>query len=96
MALLVANPDGKFKIFRFCPQRCEEPITKPAPYVEEDYHGHFYHPDIPTGEFRHFWAYPYIPPHSLHLFYDEGISIDKESLSEELQKLTWDNEPIEI
>lgn len=91
MAWLVVNPDGKFKIFRLCPQRCTEPITKPASYVEEDWRGHCYHPDIPTGEFRHFWA-----SHSLHLFYDEGMSINKESLSKELQKLTWEDEPVEI
>lgn len=96
MAWLVVNPDGKFKIFEFLPQRCKLPITKEEDYLEEDYHGHFYRPEIPTGEYREFWGYPYNSPHSLFLSYNEGIDIDKSSLSEELQKLTWKDEPVKI
>ena len=97
MAWLAVNPDGDFKIFEFWPQRCEEPIIKPADYLVEDYHGHFYHPDIPTGEISHFWAHSYIHPLSLYCsFYNKGISIKKESLSQDLWNLTWNDEPVEI
>lgn len=96
MAWLVVNPDGKFKIFEFIPKRCKEPVTKEADYLEEDYHGHFYRPEIPTGEYREFWGYPYYPSNSLLLSYNKGIDIDKSYLSKELQKLTWNNEPVKI
>lgn len=93
MALLVVNPNGEFKIFRTRPQRCKKSITKKADYLEEDNHGHFYHPDIPTGKFIYFWA---IPTYDPVLFYDEGLDINKNSLSKELQNLKWMDEPKEI
>lgn len=96
MAWLAVNPDGKFKIFEFKPKRCIEPITKEADYLEEDYHGHFFRLDIPTGDSRKFWGDPYYPPHSLFLSYHKGIDVDKASLSKELQNLNWKNEPVEI
>lgn len=89
MAWLVVNPDGRFKIFEFFPQRCKEPSTKLTSYLEKEYH-----PD--SEKFECFWAYPYIPPHSLYLSFHKGIDINKEILSQKLQKLTWEDEPIEI
>lgn len=96
MSLLVVDPDGKFKIFKNNPQRCVQELTKEADYLEEDYHGHFYRPKVPTNEFKEFWGCPYYPPHSSYIFYDEGIEINKKFLSNELQNLTWNDEPFKI
>lgn len=100
---LVVNGDGSFRLFGyFCyPRRSYFHETKvdTSRWIEdkEDIHFSGYkHPEIPTGKIIKRWAYSELDYNTLSIDINEGEPIKKESLSKELQKRTWKDEPIEI
>lgn len=51
MSWLAVNPDKTIKIFEHNPQRYKKPVLIESTELEEDYHGHFYHPMIESGQY---------------------------------------------
>lgn len=89
---LVVNPNGEFRVFTTYsqPYRIKVEIMKPGDTLEEDYHGHFYRPDVGTGEFIDMWG------RKEGDRIDKGYKINPKYLSPDLLDMTWDNEPLEI
>lgn len=89
---IAANPDGQIKIFKEKPHRITEPImVEDKDQTFEDHYGKEYHPFKESGDFRKIWYTDYYG-----LNHGYGFTINREIFNEEIQKLTWNDEPIEI
>lgn len=86
---IAVGTDGKYRAFIGSPTR-----NKKKEYVtdenewEEDYHGHFFHPDKWTGNWLHYWEGR---PSSLVV--NEGTIVDPNDLPASFQNMSWESEP---
>ena len=93
-AYIAVNPDGDFMIFPNKPKKIDFPIVKiDYTQFEFDYHGHHDYKSVPTGEIRHFWG---IPDNKDRSVYNGGHKVNPKSFNEEIQKMTWESEPIKL
>lgn len=91
---IATNSNGEKVIFNYKPSRYKKPIKVESKEWEEDYHGHFYHPMIDSGEYIDVWA-----RHTNYYFdlYDYGDSIKHiENFSDIIKNQSWEDEPIEL
>lgn len=94
MSWLAVNPDKTIKLFKHKPQRYKKPVLIESSELEEDYHGHFYHPMIESGQHIDVWA--------VHVNYyfdmdDYGETIKHTELfSDIIKNMSWEDEPVEL
>lgn len=74
---LVLVKENDLRLFTSCPQKIKEPIMIESEEEEQDYHGHFYHPWINSGEYREVWK----------VGSEEGIRVSLSIFSKEIQDL---------
>lgn len=100
MSWLAVNPDKTIKLFEHKPQRYKKPVLIESAELEEDYHGHFYHPMIESGQYVDVWAV-----HTNYHFdmYINVLDIDcgetikhTELFSDIIKNMSWEDEPVEL
>lgn len=74
---LVLVKEGDLRMFTTHPQKVKEPIMVESEEEEQDYHGHFYHPWVPSGKYREAWM----------AGDKEGIRVSPSVFSTEIQNL---------
>lgn len=65
-------------MFTSRPKKVKEPIMVESEELEEDYHGHFYHPYIDSGKYEEVWKVGQ---------YNDGIHVSPSIFSKEIQSL---------
>ena len=91
-AYLAVDSNGDFLIFSNKPQKIKREITVTSKTdFEWDYHGHHWYKEVPTGEFEHFWGIK-----DEDGYYDQGYIVNSKLFNEEIQKMTWDSEPLKL
>lgn len=74
---LVLVKEGDLRMFTTHPHKVKEPIMVESEEEEQDYHGHFYHPWVPSGKYREVWK----------VGDKEGIRVSPSVFSTEIQNL---------
>ena len=75
---LVLVKDNDLRLFTSRPQKVNEPLMVKSEKLEEDYHGHFYHPYVASGKYREIWRASQ---------YSEGTRVSPSIFSKEIQDL---------
>lgn len=80
---LVLIKENDLRLFTSRPKKVKEPIMVESEELEEDYHGHFFHPYISSGKYREVWKVGQ---------YNKGVHVSPSIFSKEIQDLiTLDN-----
>lgn len=86
---VAAGTDGKYRAFIGKPIRNKEKeMVEDLDTEEEDYHGHFYHPNKWTGNWLNYWD-----SMSSIRAVERGTIIDPNDLPASFQNMTWEDEP---
>ena len=75
---LVLVKKDDLRLFTSRPQKVKEPIMIESEGEEQDYHGHFYHPQVNSGKYREVWQAGQ---------YSKGIRVSPSLFSREIQSL---------
>jgi len=85
---IAVNPDGKYRAFIGCPHRKKEKeMVTDYDNEEEDYHGHFFHPEKWSGNYVEYWQGYY------KIDYDTGTIVNSLDLPAKFQGMTWEDNP---